>query len=240
MGLLKIAVFDIEQSIKGIENVLVNILFDRCEFGFETYTKPNEALGLDFKNDFDFDIAFIEIDSNRFPGIEIAKKIRESGNIKTEIVFISSDDSFALYGYKLNVFDYFIKPIPIKTISETLDRYFCYYEADYVKYFSFKNYGAIQKIKLDDIYYFTSNGRKCTIINNSADCEFYAKLDDIESQLDENGFIRVHQSYIVNVRYIKGMTKDGITMNNGLFVPISQRRYSETKSKFMKYLNIDE
>ena len=237
--MLKIAVFDLEQSIKGIENVLVNILFDRCEFGFEAYTKPNEALTLDFKNDFDFDIAFIEIDSNRFPGIEIAKKIRESGNIKTEIVLISTDDSFALYGYKLNAFDYLIKPIPIKTISESLDRYFCYYESDYVKYFSFKNYGAIQKIKLDDIYYFTSNGRKCTIINNRADCDFYAKLDDIESQLDENGFIRVHQSYIVNVRYIKGMTKDGITMNNGLFVPISQRRYSEAKSKFMKYLNID-
>lgn len=237
--MLKIAVFDVEPNIKGIENVLVNILFDKCEFGFEAYTRPKDSLELDFSN-FDFDIAFIETDSNCFPGVDVARKIRESGNIKTEIVFISPDDSLALYGYKLKAFDYLIKPIPIKTISETLERYFCYNESDYIKYFSFKNYGAIQKIKLDDIYYFASNGRKCTIINNRGDCEFYAKLDEVESQLNENDFIRVHQSYIVNVRYIKGMTKDGITMNNGLFVPISQRRYSEAKSKFMKYLNIDE
>lgn len=238
--MLKIAVFDLESSARKFEDVLVNILFDKCEFGYEEYTNPKEALELDFNNEFDFDIAFIEINSQRFPGIEIAKRIRESGNIKTEIIFISDDDSFALYGYKLKVFDYLVKPIPIKTIAETLDRYFCYFESDEDNYYSFKVSGAVQKIRLDDIFYFTSSGRKCIIVNKRADCEFYSKLDEVETQLDNDIFIRVHQSYIVNIRFIKSLTKDGLTMNNGLFVPVSQRRHGEVKSKFMKYLEIEE
>lgn len=238
--MLKIAVFDLEQSAEKFEDVLVNILFDKCEFGFEAYTNPKEALEIDFKNDFDFDIVFIEINSQRFPGIEIAKRIRESGNIKSEIIFVSDDDSFALYGYKLKVFDYLVKPIPIKTIAETLDRYFCYFESDDDNYFSFKVSGSIQKLRLDDIFYFTSNGRKCIVVNKRADCEFYSKLDEIETQLDADEFIRVHQSYIVNIRCIKSLTKDGLTMTNGLFVPVSQRRHGEVKSKFMKYLEIEE
>lgn len=238
--MLKIAVFDLEHSAEKFEDVLVNILFDKCEFGFEAYTNPKEALEIDFKNDFDFDIVFIEINSQRFPGIEIAKRIRESGNIKSEIIFVSDDDSFALYGYKLKVFDYLVKPIPIKTIAETLDRYFCYFESDEDNYFSFKVSGSIQKLRLDDIFYFTSNGRKCIVVNKRADCEFYSKLDEIETQLDADEFIRVHQSYIVNIRCIKSLTKDGLTMANGLFVPVSQRRHAEVKSKFMKYLEIEE
>jgi len=238
--LLKIAVFDREQSAQKLENVLVNILFDKCEFGYEEYTDPKSALSTDFKNNFDFDIAFVEINSQKFPGIEIARRIRESGNIKTEIVFFSDDDSFALFGYKLKVFDYLIKPVAIKTIAETLNRYFCYFEKDTDNYFSYKIAGAVEKIPLDNIFYFTSSSRKCIIINKRSDCEFYAKLDEVESQLDDEKFIRVHQSYIVNIRYIKGLTKDGLTLTNGLFVPISQRRYTEVKNKFMKYLDITE
>ncbi len=238
--MLKIAVFDLATGAQKFEDILVNILFDKCEFGFEAYSDPKEALEIDFKNDFDFDIVFIEINAQRFPGIEVAKRIRESGNKKAEIVFVSDDESFAMFGYKLKVFDYLVKPIPVKAIAETLDRYFCYFQSDDDNYFSFKVSGTIQKIHLDDISYFTSNGRKCIIVNNRADCEFYAKLDEVEEELQDENFIRVHQSYIVNIRSIKGMTRDGLMMNNDLFVPVSQRRYSEVKAKLMKYLGIDE
>lgn len=239
-NLLKIAVFDREQNARKLENILVNILFDKCEFGYEAYTDPLAALNMDFTQNFDFDIVFIEINADSFPGIEIARRMRESGVIKTEIIFMSSDDSFALYGYKLRIFDYLIKPIPIKTLAETLERYFCYFDSYEDECFSYKVSGTVQKIRLDDIFYFTSNGRKCIIVNKHGDCEFYSKLDEVEELIDSDDFIRTHQSYIVNIKCVKSLTKDGMTMSNGLFVPVSQRRYGEVKSKFMKYLEIEE
>jgi DNA-binding LytR/AlgR family response regulator len=238
--MLKIAVFDTEANAAQLEQALIRLLFDRCEFGYEAYTDPRAASQIDFANGFPFDIAFIEVDAAVFPGVGIAEKIRESGNIHTEIVILSADDSYLLYGYKLHVFDYLIKPASIRQLSETIDRYFAFNEADEEKFFSFKVNGSVQRIRLDDVYYFMSTARKCSVIHRDGDSEFYAKLDEVEAQLDSEEFIRVHQSYIVRIRYIKSLTKDGLTMTNGLFVPISQRRYGSVKAKFMQFLNINE
>lgn len=238
--MLKIAVFDTKKSTEQLEDVLVRLLFDKCEFGYESYTSMEEVMQIDFERDFRFDIVFIEVSADVLPGIEIAKRIRETGNIRTEIIFTSADDSYALFGYKLRVFDYLMKPIPIKMLSETIDRYFCYCMADVESYFSFKVSGNMQKIRTDDIFYFMSSGRKCSVVNKGADSEFYAKLDEVESRLDPEQFIRVHQSYIVQLKYVKSLTRDGLTMNNGLFVPVSQKRYAYVKQQFMKYLEIEE
>ena len=238
--MLKIAVFDQEKSTEQLEDVLVRLLFDKCEFGFETYTSMDQLTEIDFEKDFPFDIVFIEVTGSALPGIEIAKRIRETGNVRTEIIFTSLDESYALFGYKLRVFDYLIKPIPIKMLSETIDRYFCYCGADVENSFTYKVSGMVQKIRMDDIFYFMSSGRKCSIVNKGADTEFYAKLDEVEAQLDPEQFVRVHQSYIVQLRYIKSLTRDGLTMNNGLFVPVSQKRYVNVKKQFMKYLEIEE
>ncbi len=236
--MLKIAVFDTASNADQLEEVLIRLLFDRCEFGFEAYTDPRDVAQIDFTNDFNFDIVFIEVDAEIFPGIEIAKKIRETGNIHTEIIILSADDSYVLYGYKLRVFDYLIKPAPIRLLSETIDRYFAYNEADIDKYFTYKVSGNVQRLRMDDIYYFMSEGRQCIAIHRDGDNRFYAKLKEVEPLLDPEDFIRVHQSYIVHLKYVKSLTKSGITLTNGLFVPISQSHYGAVKKKFMEYLNI--
>lgn len=82
---------------------------------------------------------------------------------------------------KIAVFDYLIKPITIKSIAESFKRYFCYFESDEDNRFSFKVSGAIPKVCMDDIFYFTSNDRKCIVANKRADCDFYSKLDEIET-----------------------------------------------------------
>ena len=238
--MLRIAVFDCKSSAEQFEDVLVRLLFDKCEFGFETYTSMDEVMRIDFERDFHVDLVFIEVSADVLPGIEIAKRIRETGNVHTEIIFISTDDSYALFGYKLRVFDYLVKPIPIKALAETIDRYFCYCDADVESYFTYKVSGMVQKMRLDDIFYFMSSGRKCSIVNKGGDSEFYAKLDEVEARLDPEQFLRVHQSYIVQLKYIKSLTRDGMTMNNGLFVPVSQKRYVTVKKQFMKYLEIEE
>ena len=238
--MLKIAAFDALQSTEQLEDVLVRLLFDKCEFGLQAYTSMEEVMEIDFERDFQYDIVFIEVSADILPGIEIAKRIRETGHIRTEIIFTSADDSYALYGYKLRAFDYLVKPIPIKMLAETLDRYFCYNDADIENCFTYKISGVVQRMRLDDIFYFMSSGRKCSIVNKSEDSEFYAKLDEVEQKLDAEQFIRVHQSYIVQLKYIKSLTREGLTMNNGLFVPVSQKRYGEVKKKFMKYLQIEE
>ena len=49
---------------------------------------------------------------------------------------------------------------------------------------------------------------------NGEDIEFYGKLDDLETILSSAGFFRVHQSYLVNDKYVNSISRDKIVVNN--------------------------
>ena len=60
------------------------------------------------------------------------------------------------------------------------------------------------------------------------------------AQLLENDtpqqFIRCHQSYLINVQYIRGIETDGFLMIDDVFVPISQKKYWASKRRYVQYI----
>ncbi len=53
--------------------------------------------------------------------------------------------------------------------------------------------------------------------------EFNDSMKNIEQQLVLMGFIRIHQSYIVNMQYIEIVSGDDLRMTNGDQLQISRR-----------------
>ena len=90
------------------------------------------------------------------------------------------------------------------------------------------------KIKVDcsQIIYISSNKRICDFYGKDgliASC--YYKLDDLESILP-HGFIRVHQSFMINLEYYDKCIRSDIRMkyvNNT--IPISRSHYSKVKEQ---------
>ena len=56
--------------------------------------------------------------------------------------------------------------------------------------------------------------------------EFYGKLNEIENSLKvcKISFLRVHQSFLVNYKHIKGQSYDFVVMDNGKKISISEDR----------------
>lgn len=56
--------------------------------------------------------------------------------------------------------------------------------------------------------------------------ELYGKLNDIENRLKacKVSFLRVHQSFLVNYKHIKGQSYDFVLMDNGKKISISEDR----------------
>ena len=53
-------------------------------------------------------------------------------------------------------------------------------------------------------------------------------LKDYESILTDYGFVRVHKSHLVNMKYVSRMDRDGfLWLQNGESVPVSRRRKEE-------------
>ncbi len=61
----------------------------------------------------------------------------------------------------------------------------------------------------------------------------YEILNVMDDMLSENGFIRTHQSYLVNVKCIKNVVRYKVILTNGGELPIPKVRYTEVKKKFI-------
>lgn len=63
----------------------------------------------------------------------------------------------------------------------------------------------------------------------------YGKLDTLEEELAENGFIRIHQSYLVNKKYIENVKRYKVVLTNGVELSIPKVRYTYVKEQFILY-----
>ncbi|MCL2159756.1 MAG: LytTR family transcriptional regulator, partial [Oscillospiraceae bacterium] len=60
-------------------------------------------------------------------------------------------------------------------------------------------------------------------------------LYELESTLG-GSFVRSHRCYIVNLKYVKKITKTEITLDSNEVVPLSRRLYTEANRAMAKYI----
>lgn len=58
-------------------------------------------------------------------------------------------------------------------------------------------------------------------------------LKDVEEQMHTYGFIKTHQSYLVNFRYINFINHREVLLDNGESIPLSRGRYEQVKKEYM-------
>jgi two-component system response regulator LytT len=59
----------------------------------------------------------------------------------------------------------------------------------------------------------------------------YGTLNALEQELEEHGFVRIHQSYLVNIKYIKNVVRYKAILVNGDELAIPKARYAHVKSQ---------
>ena len=93
-------------------------------------------------------------------------------------------------------------------------------------YFRFSYQRMKHKVSVRDILYFESNKRKVFIVTREETFELYGKLNEIENSLKscKASFLRVHQSFLVNYKHVKGQAYDFVIMDNGKKISISEDR----------------
>ena len=63
----------------------------------------------------------------------------------------------------------------------------------------------------------------------------YGKLDELEKELQGNDFIRIHQSYLVNMKHIEKVSRYEALLNNGIKLEIPKARYKFVEETFVSY-----
>ncbi len=63
----------------------------------------------------------------------------------------------------------------------------------------------------------------------------YEKLDNAEKMFNPAYFVRVHQSFLVNIRYVKTLEKKALCMWNGERIDISRSRLHQVEQQYASY-----
>lgn len=96
-----------------------------------------------------------------------------------------------------------------------------------------KNHDTV-KVKIRDILYFESDGRKIKIVTTDSTDTFYAVMEDLYSQLERFGFISIHRSYFVNYRHVKVFHYESVEMTNGAVLPIGRSKRKDVQEIQLK------
>jgi DNA-binding LytR/AlgR family response regulator len=99
-------------------------------------------------------------------------------------------------------------------------------------------------IETDQILYCKSNNSYTTfyLLNGEA-ITVSSSMKEIEKRLDHHNFIRPHQSYLVNVKYIKAVQKNNaceFILKNGNRIPVSIRKRVRVIRFLEDYARIQE
>lgn len=93
--------------------------------------------------------------------------------------------------------------------------------------FAYYHRPSYHSTPLNHILYFMSEGRCVRLVTKNGSDSFYGRLNELENSLRVKNcrFIRVHQSYLVNEKYILSYDRKGILLINGETLSISNSHY---------------
>lgn len=139
--------------------------------------------------------------------------------------------------YAQPVDDLLLEPlyvIPNRNMKQFRAYAYLAYEASLHKENTFSYYKrpSYIHIPIETIQYFSSEGR-CTQVlctDSKLDNRFYKKLDEVEEALSAKmgTFFRIHQSYLVNEKYVAAFNRSHVTLTTGETLPISKYEYYKT------------
>lgn len=188
-----------------------------CVSAFEAFTIIQEK---------DIDLVLLDIQMPGTTGIDLVKNL---GQKKPIIIFITSKKEFAIDAFELSVADYLLKPVTPLRFAKAIEKAREIINATNVKmedhndeYLFIREGNIVKKIKIDTILFGEAMGDYVKIFTEDSHRYFtiHNTLKIVEERLPENKFIRVHRSYFVAINKIDTLRDGGIVFGEKI-VPVA-------------------
>lgn len=186
-----------------------------------------------------YDVLFLDICMPETNGFDVAKEIRKKSK-NTVIIFVTSKDELVYDSFEFMPFC-FIRKDNINSIKQNIEKVvdrLCRHLKQ-SKSILLKLNGRIKKVLLHDILYLKSD--RHYVEYHLKDEEVFRQREsmrDLENRLENFDFIKVHQRYLINLKYIKFVDKkrEIVLLENGERLEMSRSYKAETDKKFTDYL----
>ncbi len=187
------------------------------------------------------ELIFLDIQMPKLNGFEMLAKIYPR---EFEVIFVTAFDQYALKALKISAMDYLLKPIDIVELSSAVEKYrnrkSLHFNWQFQLLFdqikaknlneriALPTQDSIELVNINAILYCKSaNNYTWFNLQNGTKILVSKTLKEYERLFPDHQFIRIHQSYLVNIKHIQSISKkDGfsVIISNGDNIPVSQTK----------------
>jgi len=198
------------------------------------------------------DIVLLDIEMKEGTGFDVLKQFPVP---KFKVIFITAYEQYALQAFRFSALDYLLKPVDPDLLNDSLTKAIDIIDREKIslkidsflfnmdniskglKKIILKTSDNIHVVGLQDIMYceadrsytnFYLSDKSRIIVSNT--------LGDYEEMFSEYGFMRIHQSYLLNLSYIKRYEKgEGgkVILPDNISLPVATRK----KEQLMQLLS---
>lgn len=206
------------------ENLKINLQCDK-------YTSGAELLKNNFQQ---YQIIFLDIDMKDENGIDIAEKIREN-NVKVEIIFLTALIQYAVDGYKVKAYRFLVKPIEYDDfVFQVKDLFLRLNHLEKSRLVLTKE-GQNYTVKIEDILYVEVFNHNLTYHCTKYDITAPGIVRKIENRLKEHGFVRVHNSYLVNMKFIERVQSQSLILKDGTELQLARSKKDAFRRTYLDF-----
>lgn len=184
-----------------------------------TYSSPTEAM--ESLNDSPVDVLFLDIQMPGINGLEYSRIVPEH----TRVILTTAFSQYALEGYRVNALDYLLKPISYTDFIQAVNKAVKWFETnkDSDDFIYVKSEHRLIRINISEIEYI--EGLKDYIKIHLDDAGHstilsLSSIKNIEEKLPNDRFVRIHKSFIVNIRKVQVIERNRIVFGDK-YIPIS-------------------
>ena len=181
------------------------------------------------------DMAFFDIDfeTEKQNGIDIARGLRQV-NRRALIFFVTNYIDYAPAGYEVQAFRYILK----RDIGEVLERYILQAVetiAEGKEYLRLRDKERVIRLTLEEITWLEVLDHYVSIYAGERSYTLGATLSSMEQELESHGFLRIHKSYLVNMRCICKFSSRECVLTDGTVLATSAKNYAQQKQKYLMW-----
>lgn len=202
----------------------------------------SDAIGVvKYLNENKVDLIFLDIHMPNFIGLDFIKTLKDP----PKVIFTTTDSKFALEAFEFDfIVDYLLKPIELVRFKKAIDKAQKALEApkknvqskssEEVKNDFYVNIDRrLIKINLPSIYLIEAKGDYINIKTEEKNYIVHFSLKKIEEKLPDSLFLKVHRSYIINLKHIIDIEDNSVLIKKDV-IPVSR----SNRPELMKRLDL--
>lgn len=185
------------------------------------------------------DLLFLDVEMPLMSGIDLLRTLQNP----PMVVLITSSQQYAVEAFEHDVVDYLVKPISyarfLKAAQRALELATTRTDAepaaaDTSEFTFMKVDTKLVKVIFDEVRYVEALGDYVHVVTGQSKLIVYSTMKAVEEKFPSGLFVRVHRSFIVNMKRVQAIEDNSIIIDNK-HIPIGQTYTREVFQRLNKF-----